>query len=62
VKELASGLSGEGRRARDYLCALPNKMQRMEEKVTERAVKAKNKPTPIPINWVFDRTISVVLP
>ncbi|PUZ39602.1 hypothetical protein GQ55_9G338100 [Panicum hallii var. hallii] len=62
VKELASGLSGEGRRARDYLCALPNKMQRMEEKVMETAVKAKTKPTPIPINWIFDRTVSVVLP
>ncbi|XP_039832311.1 acyl-[acyl-carrier-protein] desaturase 7, chloroplastic-like isoform X2 [Panicum virgatum] len=62
VKELASGLSGEGRRARDYLCALPNKMQRMEAKVLERADKAKNKPTRIPINWIFDRAISVVLP
>jgi acyl-[acyl-carrier-protein] desaturase len=62
VEELAAGLSGEGRHARDYLCALPSKIKRMEERVLERAVKAKNKPTPIPINWIFDRTISVVLP
>ncbi|KAK8445241.1 hypothetical protein SEVIR_9G290700v4 [Setaria viridis] len=62
VEELAAGLSGEGRHARDYLCALPSKIKRMEEVVLERAVKAKNKPTPIPINWIFDRTISVILP
>ncbi|CAL4932900.1 unnamed protein product [Urochloa decumbens] len=62
VEELAAGLSGEGRQARDYLCALPNKIQRMEEKVLDRAAKARNKPTPIPINWIFDRTISVLLP
>ncbi|WVZ58156.1 hypothetical protein U9M48_008457 [Paspalum notatum var. saurae] len=62
VEELAEGLSGEGRRARDYLCALPHKIQRMEEKAHDRAVKAQKKPTPIPINWIFDRIVSVVLP
>ncbi|CAN6324294.1 unnamed protein product [Urochloa humidicola] len=55
VEKLAAGLSGEGRRARDYLCALPDKIQRMEE-------KARKKPTPIPINWIFGRTINVVVP
>ncbi|CAN6305549.1 unnamed protein product [Urochloa humidicola] len=62
VEELTAGLSGEGRRAQDYLCALPNKIQRMEEKVLERAAKAAKKPTPIPISWIFDRPISIVLP
>ncbi|CAN6288493.1 unnamed protein product [Urochloa humidicola] len=62
VEKLAAGLSGEGRRARDYLCALPDKIQRMEEKAQDRAVKARKKPTPIPINWIFGRTISVVVP
>ncbi|KAJ1254898.1 hypothetical protein BS78_K310200 [Paspalum vaginatum] len=62
VEELAEGLSGEGSRARDYLCALPHKIQRMEEKAHDRAVKAQKKPTPIPINWIFDRIVSVVLP
>ncbi|PUZ39327.1 hypothetical protein GQ55_9G288400 [Panicum hallii var. hallii] len=59
VKELATGLSGEGRRARDYLCALPNRIERMEEKAHDRATKAQKKPTRIPINWIFGRTISV---
>lgn len=62
VEELGAGLSNEGRRARDYLCALPRKIQRMEEKAHDRAVKAQNKPTPIPINWIFDRIVTVVLP
>ncbi|CAL4932899.1 unnamed protein product [Urochloa decumbens] len=62
VEELTAGLSGEGRRAQDYLAALPNKIQRMEEKAHDRAVKAGKKPTPIPISWIFDRPISVVLP
>nr|CAB3494992.1 unnamed protein product [Digitaria exilis] len=63
VEDLAEGLSGEGRQARDYLCALPHKIKRMEEKVIDRAAKAQNKtPTAIPINWIFDRTITVVLP
>ncbi|CAD6212349.1 unnamed protein product [Miscanthus lutarioriparius] len=62
VEELQAGLTGEGRRARDYLCALPYKIKRMEEKAHDRAVKAEKKPTPIPINWIFDRTIPVILP
>ncbi|KAL6622753.1 hypothetical protein ACP70R_032632 [Stipagrostis hirtigluma subsp. patula] len=62
VEELAAGLSGEGRRARDYLCALPHKIRRMEERAQDRAAKAGKKPTAIPVSWIFDRPISVVLP
>jgi acyl-[acyl-carrier-protein] desaturase len=62
VEELAAGLSGDGRRAQDYLCALPGKIQRMEEKAHDRAVKANKKPTPVPVSWIFGRTINIVLP
>ncbi|KAK3153496.1 hypothetical protein QOZ80_2BG0174650 [Eleusine coracana subsp. coracana] len=62
VEELVGGLSGEGRRARDYLCALPHKIHTMEEKVHDRAAKAGKKPTPITISSIFDRPINVVLP
>ncbi|OEL26281.1 Acyl-[acyl-carrier-protein] desaturase 6, chloroplastic [Dichanthelium oligosanthes] len=48
--------------AQDYLGALPPKILRMEEKTHDRAVKAKNRPTLIPISWIFDRPVSVVLP
>ncbi|CAN6324292.1 unnamed protein product [Urochloa humidicola] len=62
VEELTAGLSGEGRRAQDYLGALPNKIRRMEEKAHDRVVKAEKKPMPIPISWIFDRPINIVLP
>ncbi|WVZ62767.1 hypothetical protein U9M48_012472 [Paspalum notatum var. saurae] len=64
VQDLAAGLSGEGRRARDYLCELPDKIRRMEERAQDRAraVAAQNKPTPFPISWIFDRVINVHLP
>jgi acyl-[acyl-carrier-protein] desaturase len=62
VEELAEGLSGEGRRARDYVCALPEKIRRMEEKAHDRAGRARKEPTPVPFSWIFDRPVSVVMP
>ncbi|XP_014755737.1 acyl-[acyl-carrier-protein] desaturase 7, chloroplastic isoform X2 [Brachypodium distachyon] len=59
VEELAAGLSGEGRRARDYVCALPDKIRRMEEKAFDRT---KKKPSLVPFSWIFDRPVSLVLP
>ncbi|CAL4997311.1 unnamed protein product [Urochloa decumbens] len=63
VQELAVGLSGEGRRARDYVCGLPEKIRRVEEKAHDRAAaRAKKKPTDVPFSWIFDRPVSVALP
>ncbi|KAF0899449.1 hypothetical protein E2562_019951 [Oryza meyeriana var. granulata] len=62
VEELGAGLSGEGRRARDYVCALPQKIRRMEEKAQDRAAQMKKKPTDIPFSWIFDRPVDVMLP
>ncbi|KAF8662556.1 hypothetical protein HU200_056154 [Digitaria exilis] len=62
VEELAVGLSGEGRRARDYVCGLPQKIRRMEEKAHDRAAQARKKPTSVPFSWIFDRPVSVILP
>jgi acyl-[acyl-carrier-protein] desaturase len=62
VEELAAGLSGEGRRARDYVCGLPRKIRRMEEKAHDRAAQARKKPTAVPFSWIFDRPVSVMLP
>ncbi|KAM0899886.1 hypothetical protein ACQ4PT_021013 [Festuca glaucescens] len=62
VEELAEGLSGEGRRARDYVCALPEKIRRMEEKAHDRAGRARKEPTAVPFSWIFDRPVSVMLP
>ncbi|KAG8085605.1 hypothetical protein GUJ93_ZPchr0010g10690 [Zizania palustris] len=46
VEDLSAGLSGEGRRARDYLCALPRKIRRMEEKVHDRAAQLRKSRRP----------------
>ncbi|KAK1653810.1 hypothetical protein QYE76_071615 [Lolium multiflorum] len=59
VEELVAGLSSEGRRARDYVCALPDKIRRMEEKAHDRVRKV---PTPVMFSWIFDRPVSVILP
>lgn len=62
LEELDAGLSAEGRRARDYVCGLPRKIRRMEEKAHDRAAKAQKKPKTIPFSWIFDRPIDVVMP
>ena len=62
VEDLAAGLSGEGRRARDYVCGLARKIRRMEEKAHDRAAQAQKKPTSVPFSWIFDRPVSVVIP
>uniref|UniRef100_A0A0E0EIY7 Acyl-[acyl-carrier-protein] desaturase n=1 Tax=Oryza meridionalis TaxID=40149 RepID=A0A0E0EIY7_9ORYZ len=62
VAELEAGLSGEGRRARDYVCALPQKIRRMEEKAHDREAQMRKRPTAIPFSWIFDRPVDVMLP
>ncbi|CAO2187373.1 unnamed protein product [Urochloa humidicola] len=62
VEELAAGLSGEGRHARDYVCGLPEKIRRMEEKAHDRAALAKKKHTAVPFSWIFDRPVNIMLP
>ncbi|KAG8492972.1 hypothetical protein CXB51_012615 [Gossypium anomalum] len=54
VKELA-GLSAEGRKAQDYLCALPSRIRRLEERAQEKAKEAPS----IPFSWIFDREVKL---
>jgi acyl-[acyl-carrier-protein] desaturase len=49
------GLSGEGRRAQDYVCGLPRKIRRMEELAHDRA--AQKQAQSVSISWVFDRPV-----
>ncbi|OMO57572.1 Fatty acid desaturase, type 2 [Corchorus capsularis] len=53
--EKLTGLSAEGRKAQDFVCELPKKIRRIEEKVATRA-KAKQ-PSPIPFSWIFQKHI-----
>lgn len=54
VEEL-SGLSGEGRRAQDFICGLPPRIRRLEERAQGRAKKSSS----VPFSWLFGREIVV---
>ncbi|XP_020193525.1 acyl-[acyl-carrier-protein] desaturase 4, chloroplastic isoform X1 [Aegilops tauschii subsp. strangulata] len=56
VAELA-GLSGEGRRAQEYVCGLPPKIRRMEELAHQRAARSELRPARF--SWIFDRHVMV---
>ncbi|KAJ1296673.1 hypothetical protein BS78_01G320500 [Paspalum vaginatum] len=56
VAELG-GLSGEGRRAQEYVCGLAPKIRRMEELAQRRA--ARGEPGLARFSWIFDRTVVV---
>uniref|UniRef100_A0A0A8YK59 Uncharacterized protein n=1 Tax=Arundo donax TaxID=35708 RepID=A0A0A8YK59_ARUDO len=55
VADLGGDLSGEGRRAQDYVCGLPRKIRRMEELAHDRA--AQKEPESVSFSWVFDRPV-----
>ncbi|KAF7150184.1 hypothetical protein RHSIM_Rhsim02G0084900 [Rhododendron simsii] len=54
VEEL-TGLSGEGRKAQDYVCGLPPRIRRLEERSLSRAKEARI----VPFSWIFDREVKV---
>ena len=56
VAELA-GLSGEGRRAQEYVCGLPPKIQRMAELAHQRAARSESRI--IQFSWIFDKPVMV---
>ncbi|XP_008798989.1 stearoyl-[acyl-carrier-protein] 9-desaturase 1, chloroplastic [Phoenix dactylifera] len=57
LERLEQGLSGEGRRARDFVCGLGQRMRRLQERAEERAAKVE--PRKVRFSWVFDREVSV---
>ncbi|XP_037483247.1 acyl-[acyl-carrier-protein] desaturase 7, chloroplastic-like [Triticum dicoccoides] len=62
VEELvAAGLSDEGRRAGDYVCALPQKIRRLEKKAHERNDKKGQPTASIPFSWIFDRPVNITV-
>ncbi|XP_057547956.1 stearoyl-[acyl-carrier-protein] 9-desaturase, chloroplastic [Amaranthus tricolor] len=49
--EKLTGLSSEGQKAQDYVCSLPPRIRRLEERARERVKQAPS----IPFSWIFDR-------
>lgn len=54
VAEL-SGLSGDGRKAQDYVCGLPPRIRRLEERAQVRAKKGPK----LPFSWIYDRQVQL---
>ncbi|XP_051227600.1 stearoyl-[acyl-carrier-protein] 9-desaturase 1, chloroplastic [Lolium perenne] len=52
---LEAGLSGEGRRARDFVCGLAPRMRRAAERAADRAKK--DEPTKVKFSWIYDREV-----
>ncbi|KAK8663582.1 hypothetical protein V6N13_083394 [Hibiscus sabdariffa] len=50
-----TGLSAEGRKAQDYVCGLPPRIRRLEERAQGRAKQAPK----VPFSWIFDREVQL---
>lgn len=57
LETLEGGLSGEGRRARDFVCGLAPRMRRSAERAADRAKK--DEPKKVKISWIFDREVGL---
>jgi len=54
VEEI-TGLSSEGRKAQDYVCGLPQRIRRLEERSQSRAKEARY----VPFSWIFDKEVKL---
>ncbi|OMO82588.1 Fatty acid desaturase, type 2 [Corchorus olitorius] len=55
--EKLTGLSGEGRSAQDFVCGLPARIRRLEERAQARAKQLQA--SSVPFSWIFDRKLTV---
>ncbi|KAL6312957.1 hypothetical protein AAG906_024526 [Vitis piasezkii] len=53
--EKLTGLSGDGRKAQDYVCGLAPRFRKLEERAQGRAKEALT----IPFSWIFDREVKL---
>ncbi|RAL48169.1 hypothetical protein DM860_005593 [Cuscuta australis] len=57
LEALEAGLSGEGRAAQEYVCGLPPRIRKLQDRADERAKKLG--PRPVKFSWIFDREVLV---
>ncbi|XP_044510553.1 stearoyl-[acyl-carrier-protein] 9-desaturase 6, chloroplastic [Mangifera indica] len=55
--EKVEGLTGEGRRAQEFVCGLAPRIRRLQEVADERAKKMK--PHGVKFSWIFDKEVKV---
>ncbi|CAM8925736.1 unnamed protein product [Rhodiola kirilowii] len=53
--EKLTGLSGEGNKALDYVCRLPARIRKLEERAQAKAKQASS----VPFSWIFDKELVV---
>ncbi|PKI57480.1 hypothetical protein CRG98_022131 [Punica granatum] len=51
------GLTGEGREAQEFVCALPARIRRLQERADERARKLP--PQKVKFSWIFNRELTL---
>ncbi|KAJ0237239.1 Stearoyl-[acyl-carrier-protein] 9-desaturase 3 [Hirschfeldia incana] len=57
VESLGVGLTGEGRRAQEYLCSLAQRIRRLEERANDR-VKLSLRPS-VSFSWIYGREVGL---
>ncbi|KAH6835252.1 Plant stearoyl-acyl-carrier-protein desaturase family protein [Perilla frutescens var. hirtella] len=55
--EKVGGLKGDGRNAQEFVCGLPQRIRRLQERADERAKKLK--PLELRFSWIFNREVVV---
>ena len=53
--EKLTGLSGEAHRAQQFICGLPSRIRKLEEKARRRTKQAAT----APFNWIFHRELRI---
>lgn len=51
------GLGPAGRRAQDFVCGLPQRIRKLQERAEERA--RKSEPCRVRFSWIFDREVTL---
>ena len=54
--EKLPGLSSQGQKAQEYVCGLPNRFRKLEE----RASKLKKVPRTATLSWIFNREVTLI--
>lgn len=55
--EKLEGLTGDGRRAQDFVCGLAPRIKRLQERADERARKME--PRGVKFSWIFNKEVSL---
>ncbi|CAJ1971989.1 unnamed protein product [Sphenostylis stenocarpa] len=57
--EKLEGLTGEGKRAQDYVCGLAPRIRKLQERADERARKMK--PRGVKFSWIFNKEVHLII-